>query len=324
MAHNSTSTDIRIGLETTRGTSASSGYWIPKSSLDFYDQVEYIKQEAPFGVNHEFQDADLAKKMGSGNIEFPVFSDSIGVILAAVFGATPTTSDVTTNESYSHVFSVAQNATHQTVTITKKDPVEELEFVYSMIDSFELSYSLGEYLSASVGFESKSGETASETVSYTNLPKFRPQDTKIYIADTVSGLDSGTEVKVESFTLSISKNTEEYMAHGSLEREDIFNNRFSYSGSMELLWDSTTFKDLFKGGSKKALRIESINTNETIGASSDNPSLTFDIAPAIVEELAPQEDNSSVVRQSVGFTGIYDVENDQSIEATLINGVATY
>jgi len=258
MAHNSTSTDIRIGLETTRGTSASSGYWIPKSSLDFYDQVEYIKQEAPFGVNHEFQDADLAKKMGSGNIEFPVFSDSIGVILAAVFGATPTTSDVTTNESYSHVFSVAQNATHQTVTITKKDPVEELEFVYSMIDSFELSYSLGEYLSASVGFESKSGETASETVSYTNLPKFRPQDTKIYIADTVSGLDSGTEVKVESFTLSISKN------------------------------------------------------------------LTFDIAPAIVEELAPQEDNSSVVRQSVGFTGIYDVENDQSIEATLINGVATY
>jgi len=316
--------NVGIGKEVTRGTAVAAGYWIPKTDLDFYDQVEYIKQEAPYGVINEFMDGTVGKTWASGNIAGPIFIDSFGLILGATFGAFPTPSGNSTN-GYTHTFVPAQNSIHQSLTLYRKEPNEDIRYSLGMLNSLEISYELGEYLSFSSDFMSKAGTTTSSSATYTEKAKFRPQDVSVVIASTVAGLSGGTTLKVESATLTIEKNVTEYQAHGNTGLEDIFNGRFSYSGSFVILWDNTTYKDLWKAGTKQALKFTATNTSTTVGSgNTTNPSLSFTIAPSLLEEFGLEQGNGDIIKQTIGFTGLYDLANNASISATLVNEVASY
>ena len=315
--------NIGLGKEGTRGTAVVPAVWVPKSSFDFNDQAEYVRQEAPYGVIEQNMDADVSKLMGQGALEIPVFSESIGYILGAAFGAFPTPSSGAAG-TYLHDFTVAQTSQHQSLTIHRKDGNEHVRYALAMLDSVEFTYSLDDYLMCNATFMSKQGTTTSGTASYTEEAKFRPQDVTMTIADTIAGLSGGTEVKVEEFTLTIEKNLEEYQVHGSVDLNDIFNNRFAYSGSMTILWNSTDYKGWFKDGTKKAFEIDAVNTSETVGSGSENPQLRFQMSPSVIEEWSMEEDNDGVVKQTIGFTGLYDLANEQSLLCRLKNETASY
>jgi hypothetical protein len=269
-------------------------------------------------------DADIGKNWTAGSISMPVFSESFGLILGATFGAFPTaTGNGTTG--YTHTFEVAQSSQHASLTVQRIDGQGNYRHALGMVSSLEISYELGEYLTASVDLIAKAGTTASSTATYVEEAKFRPQDVTVTVADTLAGLGAGTEVKVESATITIEKNAEDYQVHGSTQLEDIFNNRFAYSGTFTLLWNVDTYRDAFKDGTKKAFRFEAVNTSRTVGTGdSTNPSLTFDIAPAVIEEWSREDANDTQVRQTVGFTGIYSLSDEKSIEAVLVNETDEY
>lgn len=315
---------IGIGKETTRGTAVAAQYWIPKTDLDFNEQIEYIKQEAPYGVINEFMDGAVGKNWGAGNIAGPIHIDSFGLILGATFGAFPTPTGNATN-GYTHAFVPAQNSTHQSLTIYRKDANEDMRYALGMVNSLEINYELGEYLSFSADFVAKAGTTTSSSATYTGKAKFRPQDVTVKIASTVAGLSGGTTLEVESATLTIEKNVIDYQVHGSTGLNDIFNGTLSYSGSFVILWDSTTYKDLWKAGTKQALQFTATNTSTTVGTgNSVNPSLSFTIAPSLLEEWDTEQGNGDIMKQTIGFTGLYDLATTSSISATLVNEVATY
>lgn len=316
---------VGLGKETVRGTAVAVADWLPKSDLSFNDNVEYIKQEAPYGVINDLMDGTVGKTWGAGNIAGPVFVDSIGYILGGTFGSFPTPTG-SASAGYTHIFTPAQNSTHQSLTIYRKDPNEDIRFALGMVNSLELNYELGDYLNYSVDFIAKSGTTISGTnPTYTASAKIRPQDLTVKIATDVAGLSSGTTLAVESATITIEKNAIDYQAHGSTELNDIFNGQFGFSGSFVLLWDSTTYKALWKAGTKQALQFSAVNLSETVGSGgTTNPSLTFTIAPSLLEEFGLEEGNGDIVKQTIGFTGLYDLATGNSISATLVNGKASY
>jgi len=316
--------NVGIGKESVRGTAVVAADWLPKTELSFDENAEYIKQEAPYGVINEFMDGDIAKNWGAGTVAGPVFVDGIGYILGATFGAFPTASG-SASAGYTHTFTPAQNSTHQSLTLYRKDPNEDIRFALGMVNSLELTYELGDYLSYSVDFLSKSGEATTSTPTYTSSAKIRPQDVSVKIANTVAGLGAGTTLNVESATITIEKNAIDYQAHGSTGLNDIFNGTFSYSGSFVILWDSTTYKALWKAGTKQALRFTATNTSTTVGSgATTNPGLTFTIVPSLLEEFGLEQGNGDIVKQTIGFTGLYDLATGKSITATLVNGKASY
>jgi hypothetical protein len=316
---------VGLGRETTRGNAVSAGYWIPKTDLSFNDNVEYIKQEAPYGVINDLMDGTPGKVWGAGNISGPVFVDSIGLILGATFGQFPTASGSAV-VGYTHNFTPAQNSQHASLTLYRKDANEDIRFSLGMVNSLEINYELGEYLSYGVEFISRSGQTTTSTPAYTATgAKIRPQDLTVRIANTIAGLGAGTVLEVESAMIKIEKNAIDYQVHGSRELNDVFNGRFGFSGTLVLLWDSTVYKELWEAGTKQALRLTAINTAETVGSgATTNPVLEFTIAPSLLEEFGVEQGNGDIVKQTIGFTGLYNPVDGTSISARLVNAVASY
>lgn len=315
--------EVKVSRETVRGTAANTGKWVPKAEFTYNDRAEYIREEASYGNIHAVMDGDVSKRMADGNLSSPVYSENVGYVLGAAFGSFPNPSSLG-DGVYSHTFVPANNAQHQTLTIQRKDANEHLQFALSSVQSVEFNFQNDEYVSYSAELLGKSGTTTSGASTYTVESKFRPQDVTVTIANTVAGLGAGTVVATEDLTLTIEKNVEDYQVLGSVELNDIHNNRFEYSGSMTILWNALTFKQLFTEGDKQAFRIRVENLSETVGSASANPSLTLTIVPSLIEEWALEEGNDEVVRQTVGFTGVYDVATGNSINAVLINETASY
>jgi hypothetical protein len=316
-------TNIGVAREVTRGTPVTAQAWIPKDDFSFNDNVEYIKQEAPYGVIQDLMDGEVGKNWGAGSISGPVQSDTIGYILGSTFGAFPTATG--TANGYTHVFNVVQSAQHASLTLTRFDVNEFIRFPLTVVNSLEINYELGSYLTFSADFMSKQGvTTTSSAATYSNVPKFRPQDVSVVIADTFAGLGAGTTLSVESATIKIEKNLAEYQTLGSTDLVDIHNGRFGFTATIVLLWDNDTYKTFWKAGTKKAFRFRAVNTNRVIGGGSTNPSIQFDLAPSLLEELGIDEINDGILKQTIGITGLFDVATGNSITCTLVNAISAY
>ena len=95
------------------------------------------------------------------------------------------------------------------------------------------------------------------------------------------------------------------------------------SGSVELIFDDTTYKTLALAGTQKAMRIDIQNTDVTIGASS-NPGLQIDLAKAKFVEYALKRDLKGIVTQSLNFKAFYSLSDTKMITALLTNLVTSY
>lgn len=67
---------------------------------------------------------------------------------------------------YTHVFNVAQNNQHQSLTLALADDTQDRSFPLAMIDSFELSANVGEFVKITSGFKSKPSISATLTPAY--------------------------------------------------------------------------------------------------------------------------------------------------------------
>lgn len=315
--------NIGIGKETTRGTLVNPGFYLPKSDFSVLDKAEITPQNAPYGVIEETMESDVTKRWSEGNITAPMTSETIGLLLGSLFGEFPTPGNPESGV-YTHAFdSFTQSNTHQSLSIHRIDSNENIGYANSMIQDFEIKYELGSYITTSIGFMGKASTTASSTASYSQENFFRPQDVTFKMASTQAGLTASNAITVESLTLSINKNLKEYQALGDVDLNEIFNGRVSITGSVTLLWDSTTYKDYFTGGTNRAVRIDIENTKDLIGAT-EYPSLRLDLYKTNVDEWATEESNDDIVKQTFGFSSRYSLTDDKTIVATLTNTTSSY
>ena len=312
--------NVGFGKESTRWTAVVPNIWAPKASLDFEEKSEKVIDESSIGVIEDSFDGHFVKQYAEGNFECNVYANVIWYILLNVFGSVSTSSS---GGAYEHSFSVWETNQHTSLTIGIADDTQDKQFPLAMVNSLELTWEFWDFLKATAWFKSKKGSNATLTPSYSEDYAMLAKHVQVFLADDLDWLDSATAINATSISLTINKNLEDVDVLGTTEPNDFCNTFFSVEGSLEILWDDATYKSLYMDWAKKAMRIKIIDSNDTIGTSS-NPTLTIDLASVIMTEFAKTQDNNALVRQSIDFKALYSMTDSSMITAKLLNTQSSY
>ena len=312
--------NVWFGKESTRGTAWTIAVWNPKASLDFEDKSEKVIDESSIGVIEDSFDWHVVKQYAEWSFESNVYANVFGYLLLNVFGAI---SSASKSWAYEHSFTVDETNNHQSLTIGLADDTQDRTFALAMINSLELNAEVWDFVKANANFRSKKSANATLTPAYAEDYAMLAKHVQIFMADDLTWLDSATPIESTSLSLTINKNIEDVDILWSTEPADFCNTFFSVEGTLELTWNDETYKQLYMDWTKKALRIQVIDSNNTIWSSA-NPTLTIDLASVIMTEFAKTQDNNSLVKQSITIKALYSMADSSMISAKLLNTTASY
>lgn len=315
--------NIGIGRETNRGVKVAPSYWLKPLSEDINDKIEVAVSERAVGVIEDSEDQEISKRMSGGTIAGEVFDESFGLILLATLGQVGSVETADTGV-YEHVFGVLQSAKHPTLTVeVKRGDNEQKAYPNSVIETLKLEASVNQYLKYEIAVRGKAGVAEASSPGYITESYFLGQHINLKLADDLAGLDGASTVDVKKVELNINKNIEDDDKLGSIEPNDFLNKQLTIEGSIEMNFKDTVLMDYALNGNKKAMRLEIVNNDITIGLSS-NPKLVIDLAKIKLKEPLISGDNNEIAKVTASFKAFYSASDSKSIEAVLTNLVANY
>jgi len=319
---------VGIAKETTRGTAiAAPLYNLNVDEAEFDEKQEKVIKEQNFGVIEDSIAVETVKEWAEGSIGGPVGSDAIGLILYSAFGTLATTDNVDSNVAVKdHTFTIAQSATHQSLTLFVDDPLAAQDYKYALgvVSNLSIEYLTGEYVKYSADVLAKKGATATLTPTRAAETCFRAKHVTFKKASALAGLDAASALLIRSFKLNIEKNVEAEYNLSSNEPADFLNKQVTVTGEIEAIWQNESdFKTAFIAGTEQAFRIDMKNTDVTIGASA-SPELKIDMAKCIITEVSKPITNNDLMMQTVSFKAVYSTADTSMIRAVLTNIVASY
>ena len=225
-----------------------------------------------------------------------------------------------------HFFEVKQDNEHPSFTLYDDDPVAWSYAPYCMINTFEISCEVADYVKFTADFMWKQMQPITTTVTpaYATENEFTASMAWVRFANDESGLDSATEQCMQNFRISINKNLADIQCFGDTDIADIFNQNFTIEWDFEAVYESTTLRDYVLNSQKKAVRFYAINSNATALATGIYPSIYVDLMKAGFTEWTKADSNDEIIKQTVGFTGQYSTDDATSIEILLLNGNSTW
>ena len=315
--------NIGIGKEATRGTKVVPAVWLKPTSEDYNDEVEVVATERSMGIIEDSDDQEVVKNFSAGVFGGEVFDESFGYFLLAGIGQVSSveTADIGV---YAHTFTVLQDALHPTLTVEiKRGDIEQKAYPNVVVESLKISANVNEYVNYEVELRGKEGEAGTATPSYSDENIFLAKHIGVKFADDIAGLTGASNEDIKNFELSILKNIEDKDVLGTDGPADFNVKQFVIEGSFSIDFSSVTIRDYVLNGTKKAMRVEAINTAITLGASS-NPTLKIDVAKVKFGEGMVKGGNNDLANIDVSFKGFYSVSDSKSIETVLINEKTSY
>ncbi len=316
--------DIGVGRESSRGVGVAPTYTIPDLSFSFDDKVTKARSLAGMSSIQDSEEAFVTTKYGQGDIEGEVRVKSFPLFLYAMLGSLSTSGP--TDSAYTHAFSLANTSQHTSLSMLVEDPNTTELYKLCMLDSLELTAELDEVLKFAISFMGKQGVTSGATMpSYIAESKFTKKHLRIKLATTLSGLDAATAISVKSLRLTISKNVVLDDVLGTAEPEDILNRQISIEGELRLNYEDETYKNFMKNNTYRAMEIAWINTDATIGVST-NPSFTMRFPYVDFFDWEPDNGLDDIVTQTFSFKANRDVSGGNAMISTcnIVNDVASY
>jgi len=315
---------VGIGKESPRGTAAVPTFWLKKIDFDFDDKFEPVIDESSFGVIEDAENLDVAKKWGEGQIGGNVGDASIGLLLLAALGTVNTADNADSDPSVKdHTFSVQEDAQHDSITIEAKNPNEQKKYANGVVQSLEFSVEQKDYMKFVANILARNGATAANSPSYTAENRFLGRHVNVKFATDLAGLAAAGAIQVVSASLQITKEVDHDDILGLAYPNDFLNKHFMVEGTIELRYNATTYKDLALAGTQKAMRIQAINTDVTIGSAA-HPELRIDLAKVKLTEWSKSGGNNDIITETLKIKGLYDASETQMIEILLTNTQASY
>lgn len=224
-----------------------------------------------------------------------------------------------------HFFEVLQSNSHPTFTLYDDDPVAWSYAPYCMINSFELSCEVADYVKFTAEFMWKQMQAiqGSVTPAYATENAFTASMAGVRFASDESGLNSASEQCMQNFRLSINKNLTDIQCFGDTDVADIYNQQFGIEGDFEAVYESTTLRDYVLNSQKKAMRFYAVNGNATALATWIYPSIYIDLMKVGMNERSKSDGNDEIIKQTMGYTGQYNNDDGCSIEILLLNNNST-
>lgn len=177
-----------------------------------------------------------------------------------------------------HYFSVLNTNDHPTYTLASADTVSQQYAPYGMMNTFGLTIQVGGYAEFESEWMAKQLVTTSGlTAVYTDANPFLAKHALVKFGATEADLNTATAQCVQSFKLNINKNITDIQCFGSTDIDSLHNQQFTLDGDMEALFENTTLRDYVVNSTKKATRLQFINTEAT--------SLVTNLYPTIYVDL---------------------------------------
>jgi len=316
---------ISLGLnkESSRGTAEAATYWLPKANISFEDKATKALSTLNYGVIGEGNQELTALKYAEGNIEGDVLDKCFGLIFLATFG---TLSTASFNGAYKHTYSLQNDNQHDSLTLHIEDGVDSSQdkyFELAMINNLELTVVPEDVVKFSANFMSKSSGDSVETSSYVAENKFLGKHCTIKLASLTSGLTAASGISVRQLTLNINKNLVMDHVLSTVQPEDIFNTKFEVTGQMELVMNDETYKNYMLDGTYRAMRIDIVNTDVTIGTT--NPAIRLDLSRVAFDTWEATKPNDDLITETINFRAMYDITNGDIInDCYIVNEVSSY
>lgn len=242
----------------------------------------------------------------------------------SVTDGTWTLSATKVNGVNAHFFERKNSNNHPTFTLYDDDPVAWAKAPYSMINSFELTCEVADYVKFSAEFMGKQMQTATgQNPAYSDEAPFLASMAWVSFAANESWLNTATTVCMQNFRLTINKNLTDIQCFGSTDVDSLHNQQFTVEGDFEALYTSTTLRDYVINSEKKALRFYAENVNATALATWVYPAIYIDLMKVGLNEWTKSDDNNWIVKQTMGYTAQYDNATSASIEILLLNSNST-
>lgn len=225
----------------------------------------------------------------------------------------------------SHIFSRLNTNNHPAYTFYGQDAIGDERAAYCMLDTIEFEARVGDYLRFSAQYRGKKLEsTSAQTVTFTEQKPFLAAHGVVSHAASFSDIiATPSTINLERIRIAINKNVVMYQALGDDDVASLHNTVFEVEGDMDLLYNAATWRDYAIAGTDRALRVALVHDDTITGASAQKYTLQFDLPEVNINEWSRTDDNNALVRQTVGFRGVFNVSRSLTAEALLINGHTT-
>lgn len=314
---------VGLGFETTPGTAVAPSTWIRTTNPDFHDQPTFIENNSALGRVEDSDDQALVKQLASGKLEGDMSDLSIGYLLANIFGTWASAAHPSETTVYDTTFTTSQSNTPPTLTIVKKDGVENKRYALGTIADVEFACTAGAWATFSASAMAKLGVAGTDTPAYVAENNWTSKHISIKLANNIAGLTGATPIQAVSFKLKIDRKPSDFTPLGAIDPVVFDTTAWVVTGEMVLRYDAATYHDLTFNNTQQALQISLINSDKTIGTAS-NPTLTFTAPKARLNTWSVNSNLDQAIDQTVGFKCNLDTTAGYMLQALLTNTKSTY
>lgn len=303
---------VTLGLakESSRGTAVGTPtFWVPRGTISFDDRIEGARQDLGLGRIADSDAWFVTSKMGSGDVEIDLDDRTLGIILTSLMGASPVKAG---SNPYTYTYTLSQSNQHQSLSILAQDPDITKVFPLGVVSGLSIVVEQNAIVKGTVTFMSRVGrDWTTQTADFTTLgQKFLHQHLIFKLADTVGALSGASPISLKRLELNIESNAVFDNVLGTVEPEDVINQQFSVSGSIELLKQDDSYRGYMLNGTYKAMDITFLRSSSS--------SLQLQFPRVDFSEWEQDRTLNELVSQTIQIKGNYDAANALDIISTCV------
>lgn len=323
-------TVVGLGVEATRGTAAAITTLIPFQNYTLRDIIEYIDNDSAFGNIAEFNDSVPYRYRSEGDIGGKVFLDLLGTEFTGVFGDPPISTQLVAGEAYRHDFVMADDNSHQSLTVGVEDSSQNLRYPLVMVNSYTLEASVEAFLTRTINVMGAPSVDSADPINAaynTNDIEFVPEDIVVTAVNhgTPFTDPSARTLNITTFSITINKNTAVEYTMGRREPVDIVNQQLGVEVSFEGSTINDADRQAFRSGIAQALRFRATKNSVWLDtAQTLHPTLEIQLPKVAFKEYEKSSDLNAAATQSITGQANYDIATAALIKASITNSTASY
>jgi len=317
---------IWVWIESTRGTKATNITWFPKTSFDFDDKIETKEDESSLWSKIDISWVEIVKEFAEGNIEMKASANNIWNFIYSILWKKRTTK-IVDNKVFSHIFTINNDSDNPSLTIFTKEPNWSYVYPLALISNLTISAQVGEPIKVTATLKSKKwvSETIVDPVYVTDYI-FKASHSNIKIAEKESDLAAASPACIESFELTISKESiEAFCLNNWNEPVDILDWKIWVTWSITAVFSNNDYKDKALNWKEFALLFWLEDKNTTIaGEAGKYPNIEFTFPKVKFTDYSRNKGNDELVKVSLNFKAYQNESWVEPIKVKLQNWVANY
>lgn len=311
-----------LGKESVYGTAVAPTHWIPFQEFTINDRKDVLTDNSGTGTRNDTLATDVNYKYSDGNINGIIYPNTFGMIALAAFGRVTTANHPTATGVKVHTFDFAD--TLPSFTIASEDKNEEVRYPGAVLNELTISAQTGSYATFTSSWLGRQSSPSTVTPAFTQETRFRPQDVKLYFADTVANLDSATKFCATDFTFTIGNNISPTFCLGTQDPE-YDPGVLGLDLTLNKTYVNTSFKDMVMGTDPKAFRIEMVRSDVSIGTvTPTNPSVVIDFEPGLFTDWSREGGLDDMLTEAINYKPLRSFTTGKALSMKITNTETSY